>query len=400
MTSTSVRKVIATTAALGLALAATGCRGGGGSKDPGISAKKITIGGSFPFSGPLAGYGSLSKGMQAYFGVINARGGVNGRKIHYIALDDAYDPSRLAGNARKLVEQDKVFALASFGGTNLAIRDYMKTQKVPQFVFAGNSPLSDVKHYPTTRAWWPDIKLEGSIAARYALSKDPNARLGTLVVNNDLSASLVAGVRDGLGVKRGQLTSEQTFEPSSTDLTGQVNKLRAAGVTTLISAIGGTQGAAALKYMRQTGWRPLVINYSVTSSRVALTDAAGSAAAGVHTVQWAKDPAEPRWAGQPWMTAYREALGRYAKGTRPGDPGALNGYAFAQALVKVLERMKDPTREGLLKAWDSIDGVQLDPLMPGVVLKAGPDGRLVHAYQPAHFDGRSWIPDGPVVSAR
>lgn len=214
---------------------ATGDQPGSGST--GVTADTIKIGGSFPFSGGLAIYGNLSKGLAAYFGKVNGEGGVNGRKIDYIALDDGYDPSRVASNARKLVEQDRVFAFAGFGGTNLTIRDYMKSKGVPQFVMAGNAPLSDVKTYPATHAWWPDIRLEGAITAKTVLKENPNAKIGALGLDNDITASQVEGIKEGLDGHSDQLVAQEVFPPTAQDLTSQMNRLKAAGVDTIISGI-------------------------------------------------------------------------------------------------------------------------------------------------------------------
>jgi len=393
---------IALTTTLGLAA----CRGSapqpgptGAADTQSASKADITIGGSFPFSGPLAVFGSLSAGLNSYLGMINDQGGVNGRKIIYTPIDDGYDPSRLASNARKLVEQDKVLALVSFGGTNLTIRDYMKSRGVPQFVMAGNSPLSDIKTYPTTRAWWPDIHLEGAITARVVLSKNAGAKVGTLALNNDLSKSLIEGVKGGLGAKANQLISEQTFEPGQTDLSGQINNLKAAGVDTVIGGVSGTQGSSALKYMSQIGYTPTFFNYSNSASRLAFADPAGPAAVGVYTVQWLKDPADPQWANEAWLNKYKDAVSKYGNGAKSDDLSVLNGYAFGEALVKALSGMSKPTQEGLLEAWGKIKDQTSDALVPGVKLSIGPDGRLIHSYSLARYDGKSWVLQGKVIDA-
>lgn len=390
------------------ALALTGCRGqsndtggdgGSAANAPGVTADSIKIGGSFPFSGGLALYGGLSKGLQAYFQQVNAEGGVNGRKIDYTALEDAYDPSRLASNARQLVEQDQVFAFVSFGGTNLAIRDYMKGQAVPQFVMAGNAPLSDIKTYPTTRAWWPDIRLEGAITARTILDKSPNAKIGVLGLNNDITASQVEGVKDGLDQHTNQLVATETYPPSATDLSGQVNRLKAAGVDTLIAGIGGPQGINAVQYMKQTGWAPQVYNYSNASTIATFVGQAGAAADGMHSVQWMKDPADPQWANDEGIKKFKDAVQKYGDGADPNNFVVLNGYAFGQALVGVLKTIKNPTRDGLIKAWDGVQNVENAALLPGVKLSAGSDGRLVHSYRMTTWDGTTWKLEGDVIDA-
>jgi branched-chain amino acid transport system substrate-binding protein len=184
--------------------------------DQGISDTEIKIGGSFSFTGPLASTAPLGQGMAAYFKSVNDQGGVNGRKITFIAYDDAYDPAKLAENARKLNEQDKVFAFTGFGGTNIGIRDYMNRAKLPQvFIMAGNSPLGEVDKFPYTRAWWPDIQYEGGIDTRYILDNVANPKIGTLMLNNDLANSESAGIRAALGERAADLLVELGHPPAA-----------------------------------------------------------------------------------------------------------------------------------------------------------------------------------------
>lgn len=275
----------------------------------------------------------------------------------------------------------------------------MKEKKIPQFVLAGNSPLSDIRTYPETRAWWPDIHLEGAITAQFVLKQNPKAKIGTLELNNDLSKSLIEGVKAGLKDKSSQLVSEQTFEPSQTDLSGQINALKEAGVDTIIAGVSGNQGSSALKYMAQIGWHPTFFNYSNSASRLAFADPAGPAAVGVYTVQWLKDPADPQWANEAWLPKYQAAVGKYGNGAKADDLSVLNGWAFANALVKALKTMKNTTQQDPLNAWGDIKDESLDALVPGVKLSIGPDGRLIHSYRVAKYDGTSWVLEGEVIDA-
>ncbi|WP_177212671.1 ABC transporter substrate-binding protein [Geodermatophilus ruber] len=387
------------------ALALSGCRGGsedptdgGGGGGNAAEGEPITIGGSFPFSGGLALYGGLSQGAQAYFEQVNADGGVNGREIEYTALDDGYDPSRLASNARQFVEQEGVFAVVSFGGTNLAIRDYMKTQGVPHFVMAGNAALSEIESHPHTRAWWPDIRLEGAITAHAILEQNPDAQIGVMGFNNDITVSQIEGLTEGLGDQADQLIAEETYPPSATDLSAQINRLQAAGVDTVVAALGGPVGVSALQYMDQIGWDPDIYNYSNASAIETLTANAGAAADGLHSVQWLKDPADEQWADDEGIQAFQDAVEQYGDGASPNDMLVLNGYAWAQALVAVLESMGDDiTQEGLIEAWDNLESTENQATLPDVQMEAGPDGRLIHSYKLTTWDGSTWQIEGDVI---
>jgi len=389
-----------------LALLATACSGAapqaGGSKypDPGISDSEIKIGGSFSFTGPLAATAPLGQGMAAAFKAVNDQGGVNGRKITFIAYDDAYDPAKLAENARKLNEQDKVFAFTGFGGTNIGIRDYMTRAKLPQvFIMAGNSPLGEVEKFPFTRAWWPDIQYEGGIDTRFILDNVPNPKIGTLMLNNDLANSESAGIKAALGERAASLLVETTFEPSQVDVTRQVLQLREAGVTALITQ-GGIQTINAIKYMNQIDWKPTVFLYGAGSGRKATLGVIGlEQSKGLYTPLWLKDPNDPQWASDAGVTAYKAAIQKYGEGADAEDIVTANGYAAGQAFVAALKTMKEPTRVSLMQAIDGLKGVQLDTLYPGVQLNAGPGGRLIFSYQICQFDGTSWTPVGGVLDA-
>ena len=389
------------------ALAGAGCAGGAAPAaqtkypDPGISDTEIKIGGSFSFTGPLAVTAALPQGMAAYFKSVNDQGGVDGRKITFITYDDAYDPAKLAENARKLNEQDKVFAFTSFGGTNIGIRDYMNRAKLPHvFIFAGNSPLGESDKYPYTRAWWPDISYEGAIDTRYILDTIPDPKIGTLMLNNDLAASETAGIKNALGDRAAQVLVLQTnYEPSQVDMTGQVNQLRAAGANAILTQ-GGTQTINAVKYMDQIGWKPTVFLYAAGSSiKTSLSVIGLEQSKGLLAPLWLKDPSDPQWAGDPKVAEYRTAVQKYGEGADPEDSQTANGYAAGEAFVAALKAMKQPTRQGLMDAIGGIKGLKLDMLQPTVTLNAGPGGRLIFQYQMNQFDGQSWKPVGGVLDA-
>jgi branched-chain amino acid transport system substrate-binding protein len=368
--------------------------------DPGISDTQIDIGGSFSFTGPLAYTAPLARGMAAYFKAVNDQGGVNGRKINFIAYDDAYDPAKLAENARKLNEQDRVFAFTGFGGTNIALRDYTNHAKLPQvFIMAGNTPLGEVDKYPYTRAWWPDISYEGAIDSRYILDNVPNAKIGTLMLNNDLANSESAGIRQALGDNADQLLVETTYEPSQVDVSRQVLQLREAGVTAVLTQ-GGTQTINAVKYMHQIGWTPAVFLYGAGSGLKSTLQVIGvDVSKRLYAPLWLKDPDDPQWADDSGVQNYKQTIQKFGEGADPEDIVTANGYAAGEAFVTALRSMKEPTRQSLMQAIDDTRALQLDMLYPGVELNSGPGGRLIFSYQMCQFDGTSWKAIGQALDA-
>src|ERR1041385_3460086 len=170
--------------ALALATVASGA-----ASETGVTATTVTIGGTTPLSGPASAYQSVAKGAAAYFRYVNAKGGVNKRKINYIYKDDGYDPSRTADATRELVQQDKVFAIFNSLGTeqNLATRAYLNALKVPQlFVASGATTFGkDYKQYPWTLGYQPNYRAEGTIYGRYLAKTNAKARIGVLYQNDD-----------------------------------------------------------------------------------------------------------------------------------------------------------------------------------------------------------------------
>lgn len=369
----------------------------------------IKIGGSFPFSGPFAQFANTSAGAAAYFASVNAEGGVDGRMIKYSAADDGYDPSRLAANARKAVEQDKVAALISFGGPNVAIQKYMNEQQTPQIVLAGNTEFSQPQKFPYSHAWWPDVTWEAQIETTYVLNNPktfPNPVFGLISLNNSLADSHIKGIATALGSKADALFPEANrvrVEPSLVDYTAQLNQLRAAGVNVLVMNSGTTGMINAMKYVKQVGWNPSVIIYSVSSGRKAVLQPAGlDVTKGTYSAYWLKDPADPRWANHTGTKKYLEVMAKY--GGKDADAQqylTANGYGAAQALVTALKSINGPiTGDAINKAWLEIRDKPNDVLVPGAQMAAGPGGRLVYQYQPVQFDGTSWQDLTPLADAQ
>lgn len=382
-------------------LALTACGRGGDEAARGVTDDQITIGGTFPFTGPLATAGALSKGFAAYVGAVNAAGGVNGRKIDYKPLDDAYDPSRVASNARRLVQQDKVFALITSLGPAVTIRPFLEEQKTPQFNMGGLSAMSDIKQFPHSRAWWPDSGLEAAIVTRYALTTGPDVRIGTLMLNNDLGVDMTAGIEKGLGSRKSALVKQTKFDATQLDVTSQINQLRSAKVDVLISSATGATAIQMLKYIDQIGWDVKVFLYSGSTSEQAILSKVGlDRSKGVYSALWLRDPADPQWKDDAGVREYEQNVERYGEGADPKDLYTANGYAGAQAFVTALKTMKDPTQEGLLRAFDELQPTTLPLLQPGIGLRPGPGGRLLDQYQIVRFDGQSWQPIGKPVDAQ
>jgi branched-chain amino acid transport system substrate-binding protein len=386
-----VAAVVAVAAVAGLAACGrSSSEESGGSA--GISEGAIKIGATFPFTGPLAVYGGLSKGFESYVSSVNAKGGVNGRKIEYTALDDAYDPSRVVANVRRLVQNEDNFMVVDFGLGPISARPFVQGTETPQFLFGG---LPYDSQYSFTRSWWPHAAWEGEIYGRYIAENITDPKVGTLAINNEIAGAMAEGVKTGLGGDASDLVKDIRYEPTEVDLSSQINTLRSAGVNALVCIVTGTTEIQMLKYIHQIGWHPKLFLYSGTVSKQSIFEPAGKAATeGIYSAMWLKDPSDPQWEHSSELAGYRADVEKYGHGADPSDILVANGYAAAQAVVQGLEEMKEETGKSFIEALESFPPTSLPLLQSGVQLKAGPQERLVSQYQLLQYDGTGYRPIG------
>src|ERR687895_1421533 len=253
--------------ALALALPAAH---GSETADPGITRNSILVGGTTPLSGVASAYASVARGAEAYFKYVNARGGVNGRRITYKYLDDQYNPSITVQQTRQLVQQDRVFAIFNSLGTehNLAVRAYLNAAKVPQlFVGSGATTFGrDHRRYPYTIGFLPSYIGEGKVYARHILANKPRARIAVLYQNDDYGKDLLAGFRRGLGAKARNIASTQSYDPLSTEVASQIARLRSSRATVFMLIATPPFAIRALVAANRLGWRPQVYINQVGSA--------------------------------------------------------------------------------------------------------------------------------------
>src|SRR5829696_6355781 len=273
------------------------------SADPGVSANEIVIGGTVPLSGIAASYASVGRGADAYFKYVNARGGVNGRRINYKFVDDQYNPSQTVQAVRQLVQQDHVCAIFNSLGTehNLAVRSYLNAAKVPQlFVGSGASTFGrDYRRYPYTIGYLPSYVGEGRVYARHILAARPKAKIAVLVQNDDYGKDLLAGFRSGLGRKQRQIVATQTYDPLSTDVASQIARLKSSGANVLMVIATPPFAIRGVVAANRLGWRPQLYINQVGSAtnimRIISATASARAIEGAITFQSVKDPTSPRY---------------------------------------------------------------------------------------------------------
>ena len=356
---------------------ATGATAASGA-DPGISAKTILLGGTSPLSGPASAYASVARGADAYFKYLNARGGVNGRTIAYKYVDDAYNPAQTVQATRQLVEQDKVFAVFNSLGTehNVATRDYLNQQKVPQlFVASGATTFGrDHRRYPYTIGFQPSYQAEGWIYGTYLARTKPGARIAVLFQNDDYGKDLMTGLRQGIARSKVKIVAAQGYEVTATDVQSQIAKLKASGANTL--ALFATPKFAIQGYVfaNRLGWRPLVFNNAVSSASNIMTLASegntNKAVENSVSIAFLKDPTDPKWRTDAAMRLYRSVLAKYARGANAKDVYHVYGMAVAHETARVLKATgKNPTRAALVAQLRKLNDASNPFLLPGIAIK-------------------------------
>ncbi len=352
----------------------------GSSADPGVSATTIVVGGTSPLTGPAASYASVARGAKAYFESVNAGGGVPKRKVDYRIVDDAYNPAQTVQAVRRLVEQDKVFAVFNTLGTeaNLAIRDYLNQIKVPQlFVASGATTWGrDAAKYPWTIGFQPSYAAEGLVYGQYIAKTKKKARVAVLFQNDDYGKDLLSSLKLGLGRSGSKVVAAEPYQVTSPDVGSQVAKLKASGANVLCIFATPTFAIQAYVFANRLGWKPLIVNNAVsgTSNIMVLASEGGKnkLVEGTITTTVLKDPTDPRWKRDAGMKQYRALLAKYAKGANPDDVYHVYGMAVAYETVALFKRLgANPTRVGLMKAARSISDPKNPFLLPGVSVKTG-----------------------------
>ena len=388
----SVAAVILTITA-GIASAST-------SADPGVTPTSILLGGTVPLSGEAAAFGSVGPGAKAYFDYVNAKGGVFGRKITYTYYDDAYNPAQTVQLTRKLVEQDKVFAIFGSVGTanNLAIRDYLNTSKVPQlFVADGSDALGrGYAKYPWTMGFLQSYRGEGAVYGRDIVKRTPKAKIAVLLENTELGKDMTRGLSRAISGKGPSIVASQPYEYSATDVSSQVAQLKTSGADTLMLFATPKFMIQAIVAAHKLGWKPRIYLASISIEPGIMAIArlnAPELTNGALSVAFVKNPNDPIWAKDPALALYLKIMKTYDPSGKPLDVYNWYGMTVAWTMVETLKAAgKTLTRAGLLRAAQHLNLAANPFLLPGLTLKTGPTNYFplanVYLYR---YDNKQWV---------
>jgi branched-chain amino acid transport system substrate-binding protein len=410
-----VKTILVTAACVGalgaLAVAGAQARSEKVAADPGVTATTVTIGGSVPLSGNAAAYASVARGADAYFDYVNARGGVNGRKIVYKYYDDRYEPSETIQRTRQLIQEDHVFAVFNTLGTeqNLAIRPLLNAAKVPQ-VFPASGATSfgrDWRKYAyTTAGFQPSYLAEGRIYGQAVGQMRKKAKVAVLYQNDDYGKDVLNGLKQGLRFagRGGRVVAARSYELNDVDVSSQVARLKSSGAQVLVIVATPAPAIRAYIAVNKIGWKPRTIVNAVSSASNIMKIAEASSdkrTEGATSIVFLKDPTDPQWARDRGGRLYRTIFSRYGTGNVK-DVYNVYGMAAAYTFVEALRKAgRNLTRAGLLRAATSLN-VRTNPfVLPGIVLKTTRTDRfpLEQARLERWSKGR-WVVYGKMLSPR
>ena len=345
---------------------------------PGVTDTEIKIGQTMPYSGPASSYGTIGRAEGAYFAKINAEGGINGRNVKLISLDDAYNPAKTVEQTRRLVEHDNVLLIFNPMGspTNAAIQKYLNQHRVPQlFVGSGDAKFGDPKRYPWTMGFHQTNYTEGKIYASYIAQHHPHARIGVLYINDDFGKELLQGLRDGLGDQaKTMLVATASYDLQDPSVASQIISLHGAGADTFVNFALPKAAAQAIRKIYDIGWRPThFLNYAAASVSEVLMPSGADKSIGVISIDHQKDPTDAHWKDDRALKEWLAWMRQYYPRGNAEDNSNVYGYTLAQLLVHVLKQCgEDLTRENVMRQAANIMDLELPMLLPGIKINTSP----------------------------
>ena len=373
--------------------------------DDGATDKEIRIGHTNPYSGPASSYGVIGKCEEAYWKSVNDRGGINGRMIRFITLDDGYNPSKTVECVRQLVEQDKVLCTCNTLGTptNTAIHKYMNQKKVPMlFVATGASKWGRPKEFPWTMGYQPDYHTEAVIYAKHILANVKDPKIGVLMQNDDYGKDYWEGFKEGLGKEADRVLRHVTYEVTDPTVDSQTIQLKDSGANVFFNISIPKFAAQSMRKAAEIGWRPAQYLNNVAGQVTTTMKPAGfENVQGVITAAWLKDPTDKQWDDDAEMKAWREWMAKYMPGANLGDVNFVYAYSVSYLMEQTLKKCGDNvTRQNLMREAANHQKLRVPGLLPGITVSTSPtDFYPVQAVQLQRFKGESWELFGDLMHA-
>jgi branched-chain amino acid transport system substrate-binding protein len=371
---------------------------------PGVTTTEIKIGNTNPYSGPASAYSVVAKLETAFFKMVNDQGGVAGRKINFISLDDGYSPPKTVEQVRRLVEEDQVALLFNTLGTptNSAIYRYVNQKQVPHlFISSGADKWGDYQHFPWTMGFQPSFRTEAQIYGKYILKEEPNAKIAILYQNDDLGKDYLAGMKDVLGDKFDKMVVRASYETTDPTIDSQITSLQGAGANVLLVAAIPKFAAQAIRKVHDLDWKPLfLMSYVSTSVGAVINPAGPENAVGIISTGFVKDPNDPTWKNDAGMNEWRDFMAKYMPGADTADGNYVFAYGVSKAMLQVLKQCEGNfTRENIMKQAANLHDLELPTLLPGIkVNTSSTNYHPIRQMQLAKFDGTHWVRFGDIIT--
>jgi branched-chain amino acid transport system substrate-binding protein len=372
--------------------------------NPGVTATEIKIGNTMPYSGPASSYSVIGRTESAFFNMVNDQGGVAGRKINFISLDDAYSPPKTVEDVRRLVEEDEVaFCFQNLGTPcNSAIASYLNQKKIPQlFVGSGASKWSDFKKFPWTMGWQPNYRTEAQIYTKHMLETVKDTKLAILYQNDDFGKDYPTGVRDILGDNWDKtVVKSVSYETTDATIDSQVAELQSSGANVLLVAGIPKFAAQSIRKVFELQWKPVFYMTNVaTSVGLVMQPAGPEKSVGMLTTQYLKDPTDPSWKDDAGMKVWREFMAKYMPNGDVTDASTVFAYGISQTMLKVLQQCGDDfSRANVMKQAENLRDLESPILLPGIKIgTSSTDHRPIKAMQMVRWDGKTWVRFGGLI---
>jgi branched-chain amino acid transport system substrate-binding protein len=373
--------------------------------EDGVSDTEIKIGNTNPYSGPASSYSAIAKTIIAYFKSVNEAGGVNGRKVTVLSLDDGYSPPKTVELTRQLVEQDKVFAMFNPLGTpsNTAIQKYLNNKKVPQlYVATGASKWGDPNGFPWTMGFQPDYHTEAAIYAKHVLGTVKDAKIAVLMQNDDYGRDYFGGLKDGLGKDAGRIVKSVTYEATDATVDSQIIQLKDTGANVFMNFSGPKYAAQAIRKAADLNWKPVQYLNNVSASVASVLKPAGyDNSQGVITAAYLMDATDPQWNDNAEMKMWRAWMDKWMPEFNKADANHIYGYAVSFLMHETLKRCENEmTRANLMKQAAGFRNFRVPMLLPGINVSTSPtDFYPIQAVQLERFKGETWDLFGDIMHA-
>jgi ABC-type branched-subunit amino acid transport system substrate-binding protein len=384
--------------ALALPFAVTSAFAADKTYDPGATDTEIKIGQTIPHSGPGSLYGVLGRVGEAYFQSLNEKGGINGRKVKFLTMDDAYSAPKAVEATRRLVEQDEVLALYGSLGTapQTAVHKYLNSKGVPQLLLnTGASKWNDPKNNKWTMAGLPLYPTEARILAKYVVSVNPNAKVGILYQNDDFGRDFLGPFKDELAKAGGtaKVIAEMTYDLTDPTIDSQLINLAKSGADVFYNITTGKATSQSIRKVVELGWKPLQLLSAGSTGRSILEAAGLENAKGIVSIAYGKDIGAPRYANDPDVMAFEALRAKYLPTVAADNSIAFFGYGQAVSMAEILRRCGDDlTRANVLKQAIGLNGFRAPQMLPGVSYSYTVDNYVPMATLfTQQFDGKDWI---------